>query len=211
MVAHFPGLGQAFQWNMVVLTKFYEHKPALLVKWCGIKTSIIQCIIVSFIVTAIDWIPWPTPRNCNEVRNWSNFFCRKVSLTLRQKKLLQISHCEVSIYMQQHSNSTCIWSICLSVDSIFQSLWFLSWFFRDREWLLTRKLLFHGRHHDLANSYVLSVSCCFTVATMTWLTVRYYLCHKWSRICYIGVITIRSFPHSLHSLREYTNGWNPKL
>jgi hypothetical protein len=108
-------------------------------------------------------------------------FVVKFRYSLRQKKLLQISHCEVSIYMQQHSNSTCIWSICLSVDSIFQSLWFLSWFFRDREWLLTRKLLFHGRHHDLANSYVLSVSCCFTVATMTWLTVTYYLCPAVSR------------------------------
>ena len=30
--------------------------------------------------------------------------------------------------MQQHSSSTCIWSIHLSVDTIFQSLWFLSGF-----------------------------------------------------------------------------------
>ena len=30
--------------------------------------------------------------------------------------------------MQQHSSSTCIWSIYLSVDTIFQSLWFLSGF-----------------------------------------------------------------------------------
>jgi hypothetical protein len=27
-----------------------------------------------------------------------------------------------------HSSSTCIWSIYLSVDTIFQSLWFLSGF-----------------------------------------------------------------------------------
>ena len=31
-----------------------------------------------------------------------------------------------SIYMQQHLNSTCIWSIYLSVNPIFQSVWFLS-------------------------------------------------------------------------------------
>ena len=36
------------------------------------------------------------------------------------------SHCELSIYMYQHSSSTCTLSIYLSVDPIFQSLWFLS-------------------------------------------------------------------------------------
>ena len=35
------------------------------------------------------------------------------------------------------------------------------------------------------------------VATMTWLTVMEYLCHKWPRICStIGVNTSQSFPHS---------------
>jgi hypothetical protein len=29
------------------------------------------------------------------------------------------------MYMKQHSSSTCIWSIYLSDDTIFQSLWFL--------------------------------------------------------------------------------------
>ena len=32
------------------------------------------------------------------------------------------------IEIQQLSSSTCMWSICLSVDTIFQSLWFLSGF-----------------------------------------------------------------------------------
>jgi hypothetical protein len=48
--------------------------------------------------------------------------------TLRQKRWLQCSHCELSIYMLQHYSSTCIWSISLSVETIFQSLWFISGF-----------------------------------------------------------------------------------
>jgi len=36
--------------------------------------------------------------------------------------------CELSIYMQQHSSFTCIWSIYFSVDPICQSFWLLSWF-----------------------------------------------------------------------------------
>ena len=35
---------------------------------------------------------------------------------------------EFTIYMWQHSRSTCIWSIHLSVVLIFQTLWLLSWF-----------------------------------------------------------------------------------
>ena len=72
----------------------------------------------------------------------------------------------------KHSINTCIWNIYLSFDTIFQSLWFLSWF----PWLmvlLTRKLLnqgflmvklksslrkFYGRHHDLIDRYGISVS-----------------------------------------------------
>ena len=33
---------------------------------------------------------------------------------------------------------------------------------------------------------------------MTWLTVKEYLCHKWSCVCSVVVVTIRSFPHSWH-------------
>ena len=63
---------------------------------------------------------WPTPRNWQwgAVKNE----------TLRHKRLFQFPHCELSIYVQLHSSSTCIWSIYLSVDTIFQSLCFLSGF-----------------------------------------------------------------------------------
>ena len=60
---------------------------------------------------------------------------------------------------------TCIWGIYISVDMIFQSLWFLSWFpFLDRGLLLTKKILnprflvvmlksFYYCHHGLVNRY----------------------------------------------------------
>jgi hypothetical protein len=55
--------------------------------------------------------------------NWS--ICFYVVLFNRIKTIyfnyLQFSHCELSI-------STCIWSKYISVDTIFQSLWFLSEF-----------------------------------------------------------------------------------
>ena len=61
--------------------------------------------------------------------------------TLRHKKCFQVSNCELSIHMWQHSINTCIWSIYLSVDTISLSLWLLAWFL----WLLlTRKLLKPG-------------------------------------------------------------------
>ena len=56
------------------------------------------------------------------------------------KRRLQLSHRELSIDMQQHSISACIWSIYLSVDracSSYQD-------FLDRGLLLTRKLLTKG-------------------------------------------------------------------
>jgi len=39
-----------------------------------------------------------------------------------------LSHCEFSIYMHQHPSNTCIWSINLSVDTIFHNYWFPSGF-----------------------------------------------------------------------------------
>jgi hypothetical protein len=41
---------------------------------------------------------------------------------------LQFPHFKLYIYMKQHSKDTCIWSIYLSVDTIFQSLRLLSEF-----------------------------------------------------------------------------------
>ena len=78
-----------------------------------------------------------------------------------KKRWFQFPPSEYSIYMWQHSNNTCIWSILISVDTVFQS-WFL--------WglLLTRKILsqgfllvklksslqkFYGCHHDLVDHY----------------------------------------------------------
>ena len=43
--------------------------------------------------------------------------------TLQPKIWFQFSNCELSLYKSQHYNS--IWRIYLSVDMIFQSLWFL--------------------------------------------------------------------------------------
>jgi hypothetical protein len=45
-----------------------------------------------------------------------------------KKRLFQFSYCKLSIYMWQHSSSTCTWRIYLSVDTTFKSLWFLSGF-----------------------------------------------------------------------------------
>jgi len=44
---------------------------------------------------------------------------------LRQRILFKFSHWELSIYISKYSSSTCLWSIYLSVDPIFQRSWFL--------------------------------------------------------------------------------------
>ena len=51
--------------------------------------------------------------------------------------------------------------------------------FLDRGLLLTRKLLKHEFLWISWSNHFKS----FMVATMTWLTVTEYLCHKWPRIC----------------------------
>jgi hypothetical protein len=48
--------------------------------------------------------------------------------TLRENRLIKFSHCELSIYMQQHFNSSCVWNVFLSINMIFYSLCFLSRF-----------------------------------------------------------------------------------
>ena len=64
--------------------------------------------------------------------------------------------------------------------------------FFDRGLLLTRKLLNQGFPLKKLRSSVRK----FTVATMTWLTVTEYLCHKWPRYVPLVVNISRSFPHS---------------
>jgi hypothetical protein len=66
----------------------------------------------------------------------------------------------------------CIWSIYLSVDTIFQSCSYHD--FLDRGLLLTRKLLNHG--FLMVNLDFES----FTVATMTWLTILFVVFTIWS-------------------------------
>ena len=41
------------------------------------------------------------------------------------KVMISMFPCELTIYMKQQSSSACIWSMHFSVDSIFESLWFL--------------------------------------------------------------------------------------
>ena len=60
--------------------------------------------------------------------------------------------------------------------------------FLDRVLLLTKNLLNQGYLFVKWSHYFQS----FAVATMTWLIVMEYLCHKWPRIC----STSRPFPHS---------------
>jgi hypothetical protein len=59
--------------------------------------------------------------------------------------------------------------------------------------LLTRKLLNQSHHFER-----------FTVATMTWLTVMEYLCHKWPRIC----STCRKYFPILSSFMTYNRVCN---
>ena len=89
---------------------------------------------------------------------------------------------------------TCIWGIYISVDMIFQSLWFLSWFpFLDRGLLRTKKILnngflmvmlksFYNCHHGLVNRYRIYVSqmstamLCFSLFPLSWLYLL--VCNK---------------------------------
>ena len=94
-----------------------------------------------------------------------------------KKRWFQFPPSEYSIYMWQHSNNTCIWSILISVDTVFQSLflWGL---------LLTRKILSQG----------------FLLVKLKSSLQRFYGCHRWPLFCGISVtdnhMFYLSFPHS---------------
>ena len=64
--------------------------------------------------------------------------------------------------------------------------------FLNRELLLRRQILKKGLLVFKLSPHLES----FTVITMTWLTNTEYLCHRWPWLCFVMVITIRSFPHS---------------
>ena len=63
---------------------------------------------------------------------------------LRQKRWFQLSHRELSIYVWQHSSSTCIWSIYRSQYIRYSRARGSYQDFLDRGLLLTRKLLNQG-------------------------------------------------------------------
>jgi hypothetical protein len=87
--------------------------------------------------------------------------------------------------MYQHYSSTCIWSIYLSSDAIFQNLWFILWF----PWYKV------ADYKEATELRVLSgYSCTFTA--MTWLTVTEYLFINDHGYVSFVVITTLSFPHS---------------
>ena len=71
---------------------------------------------------------------CNRVLNMHKYVCMpKDSVTNMEKNTTKdISSCELSIEIEQHSSSTYLWSGYLLFDLIFQSLCFLSGHFLRR-------------------------------------------------------------------------------
>ena len=78
------------------------------------------------------------------------------------------------LYVATFHISTCIWSIYLSVHTIFQSLWFLSGFLWW--WVAANK---EPTEPKVLGGKVAII----TSKVLTWLTITEYLCHKWPRIC----------------------------
>jgi hypothetical protein len=107
-------------------------------------------------------------------------------------------HREVVTY--HHSNSTCIWSIYLSVDPIFQSLWFLSEF---RSYWTNDSYWWSWSHHFES----------FT--TMTWLNVTKFLpttqCpkHKARTTIYKTTHRKRQIEHQEHPWKLLVNPGAP--
>jgi hypothetical protein len=66
---------------------------------------------------------------CNRVMNIHIYVCmaKDVVTHMQKKKTKDISSCELSIEIEQHSSSAYLWSVYLLFDLIFQSLCFLSW------------------------------------------------------------------------------------
>jgi hypothetical protein len=115
----------------------------------------------------------------------------------RQKRWFQFSHCKLSIHLLQHSSSTCIWCIYLSVDSILQSLWYISGFPWERVCankeateprvplssveVSLRKI--NGRHHDLFYRYGIYVAQRTTDMFHLWQTLPCpFLIHDWTPV-----------------------------
>ena len=124
-------------------------------------------------------MPWPLPRN------WLR------AVTVWNFMIAIFSYWTFHLY-EQHSSTTCIWSVCLSVDPIFQSLCFLSWFLWQR--VATNKEatepsvpsdISRNHNHYLGNRYRISVTndhwyVPFVIITIlffphSWLITRFFL------------------------------------
>jgi hypothetical protein len=90
-------------------------------------------------------------------------------------QMISLCHCEMSIYMYQYSNSICIWSIYLSIYTIFKRLCFLPWF----SW---RRVIRENESDEPTDSdypfgifilffLVVNMIEDYTVAIITWLAV----------------------------------------
>ena len=100
--------------------------------------SIIASQVVNSVFDKLRYYSWifvyivRTARFCvSQITFISNVHTQKIGNPHKIKNLykqtIEISNTSFFL-MQQHSSSTCLQSICLSVDTIFQSLWFLSGF-----------------------------------------------------------------------------------
>jgi hypothetical protein len=89
--------------------------------------------------------------------------------------------------MKQYFSSPCIWSIHISVHTIFQSLFGSYKDFHDKGLQLTKKLLNQG--YLVVNLKSSPES--FMVVIMTWLTVAEYVCHRLPRICSVEYVCHR--------------------
>ena len=133
--------------------------------YCTTSIVVVQNVPIAHAQSILPWLPVP-------VRTASGS-----SSSLLHKCYFVRSHILLSIYMQQHSSSICIWSI----NS-------LNWYsrvcgsyknFLGKESLLTRTILKQWFLVIKLGSPLGS----FTVDVMTWLTVTECLCHRWLRTC----------------------------
>jgi hypothetical protein len=93
-------------------------------------TLIFRIVIGSFDLNTSQTTQWPKKRTEGQTTIYKTYMKNSDRVTRNPLKPGGELRCfgRVSSSMWQHSNSTCIWSIYLSDDTIFQGLWFLSGF-----------------------------------------------------------------------------------
>jgi hypothetical protein len=93
-----------------------------------------------------------------------------------------LSHCEFNIYMHQHPSCTCIWSINLSVDTIFHSYWFPSRFLwsgvADNKEAIELWVPNGGPHHYFVN-YTEYMSQMRTDISFVIVKILFFLSRSW--------------------------------